>query len=577
MISSVFVAVLAAAGVSNALAPPRHLSRAAADLQTSLNLDPSQVQPGLAQDGQAVPEAGQVPSLTSVNNFINFCATQDTTLTNGLQTTAGSCNPTIMGRILATTKLPSSKFTFPVNGGSVAANQTFTISMAINNMVTGNFVAAATNYYAAPCQVDGTGTVVGHSHVVVEKLDSLTQTTTTNPLNFAFFKGLNLAAVNGVLTATVTGGVAPGAYRLSSINTCANHQPVLASVAQHGHMDDMIYFTATDSGSGASGSGSLAAAGGNGGNGGKGNDKGNTDTTTSVADTTTTASLAQDTSSVAAPPPACSVVTTTAAITTSGAKATSVADTTTASVISTSAAASKTTAAVTSSKNLQTFTGAKGAAAPPVTGPDASGRFDVQGNTFATVAAALQRSCDIQHNACADKANQTGDLAALDQNVCQAQATACNAAATGSSPAKAIVSVSSSSPAKAAATSSAVKGASSSSVKSTSTTSLKASAASLAVASTSTASAGKTLAGGNLQLFSGVAGGTEAPAVTSANGRFSVAGVSGTFADKGAAIQKSCDVQFYACSDKANKTGDLGTLDQNTCLHQQTACTEASP
>lgn len=213
-------------------------------LQTSLTLDKSQVQPGLEQDGQAIPEAGQVPSLTSNNNFINFCATQDTTLTNGLQTTAGSCNPTIMGRILATTKLPSSKFSFPANFGTVKANQTFTISMAINNMVTGNFVAAATNYYAAPCQVDGTGTVVGHSHVVIEKLDSLTQATVTNPLNFAFFKGLNIAAVNGVLTADVTGGVAPGAYRLASINTCANHQPVLASVAQHGHMDDMIYFTA---------------------------------------------------------------------------------------------------------------------------------------------------------------------------------------------------------------------------------------------------------------------------------------------------------------------------------------------
>lgn len=32
-------------------------------------LDPSQVQPGLALDGQAIPEAGQVPSLTSNNNL----------------------------------------------------------------------------------------------------------------------------------------------------------------------------------------------------------------------------------------------------------------------------------------------------------------------------------------------------------------------------------------------------------------------------------------------------------------------------------------------------------------------------
>lgn len=237
----------AVASVSTAPPPSSDAGLSAAQitaLQTSLNLDKSQVQPGLAQNGQAVPEAGQVPSLTSTNNFINFCATQQTTLTNGLQTIAGSCNPTIMGRIIANTILPSSKFTFPPNFGTIAANESFNITMAVSNMVTGNFVAAATNYYAAPCQVDGSGTVIGHSHFVVEKMTSLTQTTPTDPLTFAFFKGVNSPAVGGILTEAVTGGLPAGTYRLASINTCANHQPVLASVAQHGHMDDMIYFTA---------------------------------------------------------------------------------------------------------------------------------------------------------------------------------------------------------------------------------------------------------------------------------------------------------------------------------------------
>ncbi|KAF8338142.1 uncharacterized protein EI90DRAFT_2909572, partial [Cantharellus anzutake] len=211
------------------------------DPQKSLQLDPSQVQPGLANDGQNPPVAGQVPSLTSPNNFINFCLSQKTTLTNGLQTKAGSCNPTIMGRILATDKLVSSKFAFPVNGQNIAANTDFTVKMNIKNIVTGNFVNAQANYYAAPCQVDGSGTVLGHSHVVIEKIPSLTDTNPTDPLTFAFFKGLNAKDVNGVLTADVTGGLAAGTYRLASINTCSNHQPVLASVAQHGSMDDMVY------------------------------------------------------------------------------------------------------------------------------------------------------------------------------------------------------------------------------------------------------------------------------------------------------------------------------------------------
>ncbi|KAF9506996.1 hypothetical protein BS47DRAFT_1304542 [Hydnum rufescens UP504] len=217
--------------------------------QTSLTLDPSQVQPNLANDGQAVPEAGQVPSLTSTNNFINFCLTQKTALTNGQQVKTGmycfaaSCR-TILIRWAAFWRppiFPSSKFVFPTNNANLAVDTTFTIKMAIKNMVTGNFVNAQANYYAAPCQVDNTGTVIGHSHVVVEALPAIDSTAVTNPTTFQFFKGLNAAAVNGVLTADVTGGLPAGAYRLASINTCANHQPVLGSIAQHGSFDDMVY------------------------------------------------------------------------------------------------------------------------------------------------------------------------------------------------------------------------------------------------------------------------------------------------------------------------------------------------
>jgi hypothetical protein len=58
----------------------------------SLTLDPSAVQSGSFVDGQAGigADAGQASSLTSNNNFINFCAGK--TLTNGLQILTGSCN-----------------------------------------------------------------------------------------------------------------------------------------------------------------------------------------------------------------------------------------------------------------------------------------------------------------------------------------------------------------------------------------------------------------------------------------------------------------------------------------------------
>ena len=115
--------------------------------------------------------------------------------------------------------------------------------MAINNLETGNFVNAQQNYYSAPQQVNSAGNIIGHSHVVVEQLTSLDQTAPLDPNKFAFFKGINGQAVNGVISADVTDGLPAGVYRMASINAAANHQPVLVAIAQHGSLDDMVYFT----------------------------------------------------------------------------------------------------------------------------------------------------------------------------------------------------------------------------------------------------------------------------------------------------------------------------------------------
>lgn len=146
-----------------------------------------------------------------------------------------------MGVIPSTDNMPSAKFTVPKNGDSFVENTPFTITMAVANFQTGAFVNAAENYFAAPQQVNAQGQIIGHSHVVVEQLTALDQTTPTDPKKFAFFKGLNAAAVNGLLTASVDAGLPAGVYKVSSINTAANHQPVLVPVAQHGSLDDVVY------------------------------------------------------------------------------------------------------------------------------------------------------------------------------------------------------------------------------------------------------------------------------------------------------------------------------------------------
>ena len=193
-------------------------------------------------DALCSPDAGQEPSITSTNNFINFCLQfPDKAKTNGQQIVEGYCNQTPMGVIAAQNKMPSAKFQSPANGDTVAANQDFTISVAIRNLETGHFTNPTTTFHMAPQVVNSAGLIKGHSHVVIEQLSSVTQTTVTDPTKFVFFKGLNSVATNGVLTADVTGGLPAGSYRLASINSAANHQPALVAVAQRGALDDMVY------------------------------------------------------------------------------------------------------------------------------------------------------------------------------------------------------------------------------------------------------------------------------------------------------------------------------------------------
>ena len=196
---------------------------------------------GFASDGQANAEAGQVASATSTNNFINFCATvPDKQITNGKQIKQGSCNPAPMGVIASTSNMPSAKFVFPKNGQTIDANTNFTLKMAINHLNTGFFTNPDKTYFAAPQAVDNQGNVKGHSHVVVEALPALDTTNPTDPTKFAFFKGLNDKAKGGVLSVDVPGGLPKGVYRIASINSAANHQPVLVAVAQHGPLNDMV-------------------------------------------------------------------------------------------------------------------------------------------------------------------------------------------------------------------------------------------------------------------------------------------------------------------------------------------------
>jgi hypothetical protein len=75
------------------------------------------------------------------------------------------------------------------------------------------------------------------SHVVIQALPDLTTTEPLDPTNFVFFKGLNNEAQGDILSQDVSDGLDAGFYRICSINSASNHQPVITPIAQRGSLD----------------------------------------------------------------------------------------------------------------------------------------------------------------------------------------------------------------------------------------------------------------------------------------------------------------------------------------------------
>lgn len=97
------------------------------------------------------------------------------------------------------------------------------------------------------------------------------------------------------------------------------------------------------------------------------------------------------------------------------------------STISNTAAATATSdpTATAAGANIQSFTGSLGGPPPPVVSSTGDRPFSVNGNTFTGQAAALSRSCDIQHNACANAANSGTLSGGISQ--CETQLSDCRA------------------------------------------------------------------------------------------------------------------------------------------------------
>ncbi|CCD44736.1 hypothetical protein BofuT4_P056370.1 [Botrytis cinerea T4] len=384
---SIALALFASTGLVEGVSAGRHLDihrRATGTTgdDTSLTLAQNAIASGSFSDGLTEiggNEAFEAASATSKNNFINFCAGE--TLTNGLQIVTGSCNGIPMGQIPAKDKMMSSIITFPLAGSNtIQSDTTFNITIQMSNITPGSFSNAASTYFSAPQQLDSSGVVIGHTHVTVQDMgSSLNPTGALDPTQFAFFKGINDAGNGqGLLSATVNGGLPAGNYRVCTMASSTNHQPAIMPVAQRGTADDC---------SGGQAAAALAASAVAAG----------PDNTNSVA-SSSTGSIKS------------------ASATSSAARATK---TTGSNTVSSS------TSPATSSSVGSSASALGGKAAPPVTNSGDSARpFLVNGNTFVNEAAALQRSCDIQFNECADAFNG-GTANGFDLSDCQTQENSC--------------------------------------------------------------------------------------------------------------------------------------------------------
>jgi hypothetical protein len=234
-------------GRSPSTAPRTVIPRATADDQSSLTLLSSVVASGFANNGLDTATSGHSASLTSTNNFINFCATTTLPLTSGTQVRTGFCNPAPMGVLPAATLMPSSKFTYPRNGDILAPNAPLTVGLAVTNFATGNFANEETSFMAAPQQLDSSGRILGHPFIVFEQF-SPGELDTTDPTTFTLFKGIQSPADSTGVVTTTLAGLPTGFYRVTSMLATANGQPLLLPVIQHGAVDDTIYITVVEGG-----------------------------------------------------------------------------------------------------------------------------------------------------------------------------------------------------------------------------------------------------------------------------------------------------------------------------------------
>lgn len=138
----------------------------------------------------------------------------------------------VMGDIPSSDSMISAIITNPAPGDDLDEDTDFSVDVQIDNLAAGSFTNPDTTYYSAPQTVDNSGKVVGHTHVTIQSIGDINTDTPPDASEFAFFKGINDAGDgNGGLSADVDGGLPAGSYRVCTMTSSSNHQPVIMPVS----------------------------------------------------------------------------------------------------------------------------------------------------------------------------------------------------------------------------------------------------------------------------------------------------------------------------------------------------------
>jgi len=151
------------------------------------------------------------------------------------------CVSTVIGQLPAVNKMVSSIIIKPKNGAMIKRNTPIEFAVKSINLDTGFFSDPNFDYYDTPQTLNNDGVIQGHNHVTVQKLNG---NQVPDARIFAFFKGLNDVAKNGVLVQQIENGLPePGLYRICTMSSSFTHQAVIMPVAQRGAQDDCIRIT----------------------------------------------------------------------------------------------------------------------------------------------------------------------------------------------------------------------------------------------------------------------------------------------------------------------------------------------